>query len=361
MCGNHLFGEVIGLDIIQATGRKRETYQVRLEYSLLWECAMGIAAVTNTPLLHTLEKPADEWKRLKASLSEDMLGHLAFVEKHNTWKALLQLLHQEAFASLSAFLAYIERLPPRELKSICLPYLGTEHQDSRQQAASGDRKAVQELQELTSGNPFFPAYIDFICKTDPAELKRHLAEVMSGWHEAVIEPEAERLLAVLTRDCEAKRSMRQRMAPEELVEWATGGVAYSPEPSVHRVLLIPQIVYRPWTIEADIEGTKVFHYPVASDSIHPADKYLPDASLVLRHKALGDEIRLRILKLLSEEDRSLQDLTDRLNMGKSTIHHHLKLLRAARLVDIRDAKYRVKTKAIDTLAQELADYLRQDE
>ncbi|MEC0213882.1 metalloregulator ArsR/SmtB family transcription factor [Paenibacillus ehimensis] len=349
------------MDIIQATGRKRETYQVRLEYSLLWECAMGIAAVTNTPLLHTLEKPADEWKRLKASLSEDMLGHLAFVEKHNTWKALLQLLHQEAFASLSAFLAYIERLPPRELKSICLPYLGTEHQDSRQQAASGDRKAVQELQELTSGNPFFPAYIDFICKTDPAELKRHLAEVMSGWHEAVIEPEAERLLAVLTRDCEAKRSMRQRMAPEELVEWATGGVAYSPEPSVHRVLLIPQIVYRPWTIEADIEGTKVFHYPVASDSIHPADKYLPDASLVLRHKALGDEIRLRILKLLSEEDRSLQDLTDRLNMGKSTIHHHLKLLRAARLVDIRDAKYRVKTKAIDTLAQELADYLRQDE
>ncbi|MDO3681898.1 ArsR/SmtB family transcription factor [Paenibacillus ehimensis] len=349
------------MDIIQATGRKRETYQVRLEYSLLWECAMGIAAVTNTPLLHTLEKPADEWKRLKASLSEDMLGHLAFVEKHNTWKALLQLLHQEAFASLSAFLAYIERLPPRELKSICLPYLGTEHQDSRQQAASGDRKAVQELQELTSGNPFFPAYIDFICKTDPAELKRHLAEVMSGWHEAVIEPEAERLLAVLTRDCEAKRSMRQRMAPEELVEWATGGVAYSPEPSVHRVLLIPQIVYRPWTIEADIEGTKVFHYPVASDSIHPADKYLPDASLVLRHKALGDEIRLRILKLLAEEDRSLQDLTDRLNMGKSTIHHHLKLLRAARLVDIRDAKYRVKTKAIDTLAQELADYLRQDE
>ncbi|KPV58283.1 ArsR family transcriptional regulator [Paenibacillus sp. A3] len=349
------------MDIIQATGRKRETYQVQFEYSLLWECAMGIAAVTNTPLLHTLGKPTEHWERLKALLSKELLGHLAFVEKHNTWKALLQLLHQQAFASLPAFLDYIERLAPEELKTICLPYLGNEHQDSRKQAASGSRKAVQELQELTSGNPFFPAYIDFICTTDPAKLKCHLAEVMAGWYEAVIEPEAEQLLAVLTRDCNAKRSMQQRMAPEELVEWATGGVAYSPEPSVHRVLLIPQIIYRPWTIEADIEGTKVFHYPVASDSIHPADKYLPDASLVLKHKALGDEIRLRIVKLLSEEDRSLQDLTDRLNIGKSTIHHHLKLLRAARLVDIRDAKYRVKTNAIDTLAQELADYLRQGE
>ncbi|XOK60048.1 ArsR/SmtB family transcription factor [Paenibacillus elgii] len=349
------------MDIIQATGRKRETYQVQLDYSLLWECAMGIAAVTNTPLLHTLEKPTEHWRKLKASLSEDMLGHLAFVEKHNTWKALLQLLHQQAFASLPDFLAYIERLAPEELKSICLPYLGKEHQNSRKQAASGDRKAVQELQDLANGNPFFPTYIDFICTTDPAELKRHLVEVMSGWYETVIEPEAEQLLAVLTRDGEAKRSMQQRMTPEELVEWATGGVAYSPEPSVHQVLLIPQIVYRPWNIEADIEGTKVFHYPVASDSIHPADKYMPDASLVLKHKALGDEIRLRIVKLLSEEDRSLQDLTDRLNIGKSTIHHHLKLLRAARLVDIRDAKYRVKTKAINTLAQELADYLRQGE
>ncbi len=348
------------MDIIQATGRKRETYHVQLEYSLLWECAMGIAAVTNTPLLHTLEKPAEEWKRLKASLSEGMPEQLAFVEKHNTWKALLQLLHQEAFASLPAFLDYIGRLAPEELKSICLPYLGIEHQDPRKRAASGDRKAMQELQKLASGNPFFPAYIAFICKTDPAELKRHLTEVMSGWYGTVIEPEAEQLLAVLIRDSEAKRSMQQRMSPEELVEWATGGVAYSPEPSVRRVLLIPQIVYRPWTVEADIEGTKVFHYPVASDSIHPADKYLPDASLVLKHKALGDEIRLRIVKLLSEEDRSLQDLTDRLNIGKSTIHHHLKLLRAARLVDIRDAKYRLRTKAIDSLGQELADFLQHD-
>ena len=48
------------------------------------------------------------------------------------------------------------------------------------------------------------------------------------------------------------------MAPEELVEWSTGGVIYMPEPSVNHVLLIPQIIYRPWNIEADIEDTKCF-------------------------------------------------------------------------------------------------------
>lgn len=31
-----------------------------------------------------------------------------------------------------------------------------------------------------------------------------------------------------------------------------------------------------WNIEADIEDTKVFHYPVANESIHPEDPYEPN-------------------------------------------------------------------------------------
>ena len=36
--------------------------------------------------------------------------------------------------------------------------------------------------------------------------------------------------------------MNKKMKPEEFVEWATGGVHYMPEPSVHHVLLIPNNV-----------------------------------------------------------------------------------------------------------------------
>ena len=55
-----------------------------------------------------------------------------------------------------------------------------------------------------------------------------------------------------------------------------------------------------------------------------------------KHKALGDEARLRIVKMLFEKERTLQEITERLQLGKSTVHHHLKLLRAAKLVDIHD-------------------------
>ena len=113
------------LDILNLTGRKRETYQIQLEYSLLWECALGIAAITNTPLIKTLEKPPAYWTDIRNSAPKELLQHLDFVEKNNTWKALLQLLHKKPFIQLSEFTTYIEDLPNIDLKFICLPFIGT--------------------------------------------------------------------------------------------------------------------------------------------------------------------------------------------------------------------------------------------
>lgn len=101
----------------------------------------------------------------------------------------------------------------------------------------------------------------------------------------------------------------------------------------------------------------MFHYPVASESIHPEDPYEPSYFLVHKHKALGDEARLRIVKLLFEQERTLQEITERLQLGKSTVHHHLKLLRSAKLVDIHDGKYVLRKKAVQSLAKELEAFL----
>ncbi|GAE26644.1 transcriptional regulator [Halalkalibacter wakoensis JCM 9140] len=347
------------MEVLHTTGRKRETYDVQLAFSPLWECALGIAAVTNSRLMNTLEKPAIYWEELKGSLSKNLLNHLEFVEKNNTWKALLQLLHQSDTDNLNDFCSNIEMLQDSTFKFICLPFIGDRFQHLRERAAVGEESAILELKRLTSENPFFPQYIEFISLTDVNELKAHLLEVMTLWYEAVIRPDLELTNQILQTDYESKNQMKEKMSSEELVQWATGGVNYLPEPSVHKVLLIPQYVYRPWNIEADIEDTKVFYYPVANESLSPNDRYMPSNFLVQKHKALGDEIRLRIIKLLAEKDRSLQELTEQLNMGKTTIHHHLKLLRAAKIVEMNEAKYSLKANVIDLLFKELDRYIKQ--
>lgn len=347
------------MDVLNHTSRKRETYQVEVTYSVLWECALGIAAITNTPIIKTLEKSADYWEVIKESLPVGLLVELDFVSNKNTWKALLQLLHKKVFNELKEFTSYIHTLPLTDLTYICLPFLGGKYQEIRRRASLGEESAMKEMMRLTRDHSFFPNYIEFICQANGKRLKEHLINVMTDWYETVIEKDLYYLQTILKTDYETKKKMLNKMPSEELVEWATGGVSYLPEPSVHNVLLIPQYIYRPWNIEADIEGTKVFYYPVSNESITPNDQYTPNNFLVLKHKALGDEVRLRIVKLLFEQDRSLQDITEKLDIGKSTIHHHLKILRAAKLVEIIDAKYSLKRKALDMLSKELEFYLNQ--
>jgi predicted DNA-binding protein YlxM (UPF0122 family) len=318
---------------------------------------LGIAAFTNTPLIKTLEKPQNYWNDIKSSLSKELIEQLDYVEKNNTWKALLQLLHSERFSDLSEFTTYIMNIPDYELKFICLPFIGMEFQDSRHQAALGEESAINKMKLLTSDNPFFPQYIEFISHSNTDNLKKHLISVMRGWYGAVIQKDLEKLSTILRTDYEMKKEMLKKMTPEELVESSTGGVTYLPEPSVNNVLLIPQYIYRPWNIEADIEGTKVFYYPIANESISPYDRTTPNNFLVLKYKALGDEVRMRIVKLLYEEDRTLQEMTNQLNIGKSTIHHHLKILRAAKLVEISESKYSLKKQSVELISKELSFYL----
>jgi len=347
------------VEVISTTGRKRETYQVEIKHSPLWECALGIAAITNRRLLDSLDKPTIYWKEVRANLSKDLQAQLDYVETNNTWKALLQLLHQKDFSSLDAFIEYINNLTDRELIYQSIPFIAETYQSIREQAADKNVDAIEQLREATMDNPFFPSYISFICTIDSKQLKQHLIDVMSGWYDSVIRPDLEKLTFILQTDVQAKESMKKKMKPEEFVEWATGGVKYMPEPSVYKVLLIPQYIYRPWNITADLEGTKVYYYPVSNESISPSDKYMPSHFLVLKHKALGDEVRMRMVKLLFEKSRTLQEMTEKLALGKSTIHHHLKILRSAQLVGIEEGKYVLKTRAIASLAKELERYFQQ--
>lgn len=348
------------MEIINTSSRERETYNVQINYSLLWECALGIAAITNSTLIETLEQPTDFWKTTRKNLSKELLAALDYVEENNTWKSLLLLLHQHDFNDLSSFETYINNLPEQEFRYICIPFVGLKYQAIRYKASTGDGMAIRNLKEVTKQNPFFPDYIQFICQTDTRNLKRHLIEVMNGWYREFIESEASRLATYLERDGAMKRAMMEKMNPEEFVEWATGGISYLPEPSVKNVLLIPQYIYRPWNIEADIEETKVFYYPISNESINPGDTYTPNYFLVHKYKALGDELRLRIVRLLYKQDQTLQEITNALGAGKTTIHHHLKILRSARLVEVQHATYSLKKNALLSLPKELGHYLGEE-
>lgn len=181
------------MEVFHVTSRKRETYNVQMKYSILFECALGIAAVTHKRLIDTLEKSQSEWEKIRQSLSVEMREHLQFVEENNTWKALLQLLYEGDFQDLSQFIANIDSLSEEDLKYICLPFLGEAYQAKRRLAASGEVSVIHELKELTHDHQFFSTYIEFVCHADVRELKTHLIAVMTGWYDSVVKKRQKKL------------------------------------------------------------------------------------------------------------------------------------------------------------------------
>ena len=79
-------------------------------------------------------------------------------------------------------------------------------------------------------------------------------------------------------------------------------------------------------------------------------------------EVVAEESRRRILDLLVEEERAVGDLVDRLTLSQPTVSKHLKVLRAAGLVEARiDAQrriYRVRPEPLHEIDEWLTPYRR---
>ncbi|MCP1124298.1 winged helix-turn-helix domain-containing protein [Bacillus sp. 3103sda1] len=335
----------------------RETYSVQIKHSILFEMGLGIAACTYYDFHHTFEKPIDYWKDIEKKLSAAVQKELQYTHKHNTWFALLQLLHSRSFDSLESFFHFLDELTKEELRWRCLPYIGLQHEDNRRKASHKEETAITSFIKACQHHKFFPAYIKHISSIDTSVLKRHLKIISEGWYETVIQPNYIEFTSMLERDAQQKRVLQSTYHPEELVKYITGST-YQPEPSIHQVTLIPQYVYRPWNVETTLPGIKVFYYPISDDNVSLVeDPYSPPSTLVHSYKALGDETRLKIIKLLTERDHSLQELTEKLKTPKTTLHHHLSLLRAARIINGKGSRYYIQLDHLTSLQEKLQRFL----
>ncbi len=79
-------------------------------------------------------------------------------------------------------------------------------------------------------------------------------------------------------------------------------------------------------------------------------------------KAISDETRVRILKLLEERELCVCQLMEILGMGQSTVSKHLGILRNAGLVDARKdgtwTFYRVADEAVNDVNLAFNDFVR---
>jgi DNA-binding transcriptional ArsR family regulator len=175
--------------------------------------------------------------------------------------------------------------------------------------------------------------------------------ILSAWLERFSTLE-DRVRLMLDRDVELRAGDRT-LAPAALIERTTGGVRFTSEPGVRRVILAPSYFSRPYNFLLAGSDWRLFGYPIADAALGASDPLAPPQSVV--------RTRLRILRLLRERDLYLTEIAQLLELSKPTIKHHLAQLRVAGIVTVTDEAgltwYSLRRERLDSADAELRRYL----
>jgi DNA-binding transcriptional ArsR family regulator len=208
-------------------------------------------------------------------------------------------------------------------------------EETLRRAIAGDAEADREVREAAAGWESWCDVIEGLLDMSSSQVKEETLALLRGWADVYRGDLEEEALAAARRDVEQKRSLIDEVPPGRLVEIATNGVEFVRDPRVRRLVLFPSYVFRPWVLLGEYDDVRFVVYPVADEHLE-MEGGEPPPQLVKLYKALGDERRLRLLRRLSHGPITLKEAADEVGVAKSTVHHHLAVLRQAGLVLVRD-------------------------
>jgi DNA-binding transcriptional ArsR family regulator len=184
-------------------------------------------------------------------------------------------------------------------------------------AVAGDPAAQRRLRATVADtllqiNPW-------LLRTDPSEVKEICVQVL----------ETMPRLDARAPATGAIERMLDDLGGEALLERVAPGIHYAPG-YLERVTLVTSVRAAPILVSVDEVGHTVILHPALTD------EGTTDAAVQLRElgRALGDDTRIRILQELRAGDRTLAELCSALRSPRTTLLHHLALLRSAGLVDL---------------------------
>ena len=302
-------------------------YRVEVDWAPAYELLVSVKAYASRPEQKILELGAG-WARrvrqqLQAELAADLASADALADVH-----VPDLLIQQCPGDrdIAGYLHWFGALPVGELYERVAPY-----------ALEGRAPLPRDL----------------------GAVRDRYVRLLVAWHEQCFRLVDPAILSGLAADAAAKQALVGTMAPEALVEAATCGVHFMPRPGPELVLLIPQYHFRPWNLFQDYRGLRRIQYP--ADALPPVPGEPPPGLLRLT-RALSDESRLRILRFLATGPCSFTEVVQFMGLAKSTVHHHMVVLRAAGLVRVYDCgdmtTYSLRPGAIDELGDRLHAFLQ---
>jgi DNA-binding transcriptional ArsR family regulator len=255
------------------------------------------------------------------------------------WLHLLGLALELRRADVEDFVAAIEALDAVELRrhllGVYVPsWRHLVGSNTLERAAVGDDDANNEL--LDNARYYGGRARDSLSQLLPLpalETKERITSALRLFNDEVFAPARPALIEQLRQESRKKETLKDSVTVEELIDIAGQSYIYEREPEFGKVVLIPHFAARPWLLLCQHRDMRVICYSAADEELEPGQQR--EQRLLAVGRALGDSKRVAIILRLERGEATLQELADEIGLAKSTTHHHLGRLRAARLIALR--------------------------
>jgi DNA-binding transcriptional ArsR family regulator len=340
---------------------------LKIDVSPAYELLQSIAVTFEEHDSDTYEI-GDAWlAEARERAGEDLIGRIdgVMMGENDTFVHLIGLVYDTpAPRDVPAFLAHLRETDADEIRLHLVQFYSRDTRRSTpppviRAAIGGDPEARNEF--LATSHPELEPWTNYLSRmldVDSEAFKAELISVIEAWYERVWKPESLTIMPILERDVEAKRELQRELPLDRFITTATNGVEFAPRPGIDRVVMIPSFVNRPLVTYNEFGEVLLIVYPVADESVS-ADSDAPPLRLVRLSKALGDEKRLRILRALADGEKSLMELAEMFGVPKTSMHHHMIVLRSAGLVSVGvgQKRYRLRTETVPDVGALLGGYL----
>ncbi|HXC77003.1 MAG TPA: ArsR family transcriptional regulator [Candidatus Acidoferrum sp.] len=286
----------------------------------------------------------EKWlNRARAAMSPELRKALSGYElgahAHGPFYGLGLMAYGHRWVSVDDMVRGLESMPERDLilETAGLgdtPGAREQLDDLVMRTAAGDKSAARELAKRGQalGHHGAAQLAKWLPRAAP-RLRESLIEVTKLWDRDLFAREEDKLAPILERDARAKGELARRLSPAQLLEEATNGFIWVDQLGLDTIALVPTWIMRPWTVDGLCGSAAVISYPVADESLGTNGDAVTARAVKLA-RVLSDESRVRAIQLMAVEPLSLMELAAKLDLNKSTIHHHLAELRAAGLLKV---------------------------
>ncbi|WP_042454664.1 ArsR/SmtB family transcription factor [Neobacillus dielmonensis] len=191
------------------------------------------------------------------------------------------------------------------------------------------------------------------------EWRSNMVQLLSLWYEEYYQHLDPSIINTLTKNAQKNKELLKDYKPVDLIEEITNGLRLEFINKVKRIILIPQYHISPYNLTNDFNGLIIIYYSTQIEQMNPD---FPSLSILNIARALMDENRLRILRYLTNGEKSFTEVVQFIGLAKSTVHYHIVTLRSAGLVRVHvysqgRERYSLRNGALNKFNSDLTSFL----